>query len=128
MRGIDPYWKPPAGEYETIEGSIADLEAKTQAAEAHISQLATEGIGTGQFACEYIPAQSPGRLNAADRAENNKNGDAYGCHTCGTSDPGTPSGNWVGDHNPQARSTFSEPHKEYIRSVSHVARDRAARS
>ena len=100
MRSIDPYWKPPAGAYETIEGSIADLEAKTQAAEAHITALASQGIGPGPFACEYIPAQGPGRLNAAARAENDENGDEYGCHTCGTLDAGTPSGSWIGDHQP----------------------------
>ena len=100
MRNIDPYWKPTPGLYETIEGGIADLQAKTQEAEAHISELAREGIGPGQFACESIPAQGPGRLNADARTQNNKNGDQYGCQTCGTDNPGTPSGNWVGDHQP----------------------------
>jgi hypothetical protein len=100
MRSIDPYWKPPAGAYETIEGGIADLAAKTQAGEAHIAELASKGIGPGPFACEYIDAQGPGRLNTEGRDDNNENGDEYGCHTCGTLEAGTPSGNWVGDHQP----------------------------
>jgi hypothetical protein len=100
MRTIDPYWRPTPGAYETIEGAIADLEAKTREAEAHISAQAKRGIGPGPFACESIPAPTSGQLSTAERAENNENGDEYGCHTCGTAAPGTPRGNWVGDHQP----------------------------
>jgi hypothetical protein len=114
MRNIDPYWRPPAGVYETIEGSIADLEAKTQAAETHTLELARDGIGPGPFACESIPAQGTGRLNAATRAENNENGNEYGCHTCGVREPGTPSGNWVGDHQPStALNIFGRAQRIY---------------
>ena len=103
MRTIDPYWRPKPGAYETIEGAIADLEAKTREAEAHIAAQARKGIGPGPFACEYIPAPSSGRLSTAERAENNENGNQYGCHTCGTTVPGTRGGNWVGDHQPPTR-------------------------
>src|SRR5579872_4726844 len=42
---------------------------------------------------------SPGPT-ADQRKDIHSDGDQNGCHTCGTSDPGTKSGNWVGDHQP----------------------------
>ncbi len=115
VRNLDPYWKPTPGAYETIEGGIADLEAKTAEAEAYISQLAADGIGAGPFACESIPARGPGRyLNAAERAQNNENGDEYGCQTCGADNSGIPSGNWVGDHQPPSGlNIFGSPQRIY---------------
>lgn len=55
-------------------------------------------IGPGPFARQSIPAgpsPNPGRVQ---RRGVNETGDKYGCHTCGTKDPGTPNGNWVADH------------------------------
>jgi hypothetical protein len=120
VRIIDPYWRPTPGVYETIEGGIADLEAKAQEAQAHITQLAAKGIGPGPFACESIPARGPDRgLNTSEREQNNENGAEYGCHTCGTKTPGTPLGNWVGDHQPpNGLNIFGTPQRIYPQCLS----------
>ena len=55
----------------------------------------------GPHATEAIPARGPQRdFTAAERAEINRIGGQAGCHTCGTTSPGTRSGNFVPDHQP----------------------------
>ncbi|MEO3809909.1 polymorphic toxin-type HINT domain-containing protein [Sphaerisporangium sp. B11E5] len=55
----------------------------------------------GPYAEEWIPARDKGRQWTQDEVDqNNRNGDHFGCHTCGTRDPGTPRGTWVKDHQP----------------------------
>lgn len=57
--------------------------------------------GLGKHAGESIPARSAARdFTAAERAEVNAIGAKTGCHTCGTTNPGTRSGNFVPDHQP----------------------------
>ena len=51
----------------------------------------------GPFAGEGIPTSS-GRATAGVQREINAAGSAGGCHICGTTNPGTISGNWVLDH------------------------------
>jgi hypothetical protein len=101
VRNFDPYWRPTPGLYATIEGKISDLEAQAQEAKARLAELASVGIGPGPFAGNSIPARGPSRnFFAAERAENNENGDESGCHTCGIKEPGTQLGNYVLDHQP----------------------------
>jgi RHS repeat-associated protein len=59
----------------------------------------TSTLKPGPNAKESIPAGT-GAPTAAEQREINKIGDQNGCHTCGTTTPGTKSGNWVGDHQP----------------------------
>ena len=54
----------------------------------------------GPYARESVPVDGPGRPTAEQQRAVNRAGDQYGCHTCGTPDPGTKSGNWVLDHQP----------------------------
>jgi len=55
----------------------------------------------GPHAGESIPARSTSqRFTAAERTEMNRIGETTGCHTCGTTNPGTRSGNFVPDHQP----------------------------
>jgi len=55
----------------------------------------------GPFAGESIPARGPQpNFTAAERAQVNKIGETTGCHTCGTTNPGTKGGNFVLDHQP----------------------------
>ena len=99
VRRADPRWKPTPQAYETIEGEIAANEATTREAEARLYKLQGYGIGTGRYADESIPARGSDRnFTAAERAEINRIGRTTGCHTCGTKDPGTPSGNFIPDH------------------------------
>jgi hypothetical protein len=101
VRNFDPYWQPTPGLYATVEGKITDLEAKAQEARARLAELASVGIGPGPFAGNSIPARGPGRdFTADERAKINEIGAETGCHTCGTSDPGTLSSNFVCDHQP----------------------------
>ncbi len=114
VRDIDPYWKPPTSMYEGIEGAIADLRMKTGAAEAHILDMMAKGIGPGEFVGESIPARGPGPINTKEQEQNNENGDEYGCHTCGRKDPGTKSGDWVGDYQPpSALNIFGRAQRIY---------------
>jgi hypothetical protein len=99
VRELEPRWKPRPSAYETVEGEIAANEAAARQALDRIFELQRRGIGLGPFAVESQPARGPGRKWTAEEIrENNRIGRTYGCHTCGTKDPGTPSGNFIGDH------------------------------
>jgi RHS repeat-associated protein len=68
----------------------------------HLSKNST--LSPGEHAGESIPARGPQRdFRAGERAEVNRIGGETGCHTCGTSQPGTKSGNFVPDHQPPNR-------------------------
>lgn len=55
----------------------------------------------GPFADGSIPARGKGQtFTQAERDKVNDIGYTSGCHTCGTKDPGTKSGNFVPDHQP----------------------------
>jgi hypothetical protein len=55
----------------------------------------------GPYAAESIPARSKGRDWTQDEIDqNNRNGNYFGCHTCGTLEPGNRRGTWVKDHWP----------------------------
>ena len=55
----------------------------------------------GPHAGEGVPARGPGRdFTQGERDKVNEQGRDTGCHTCGTTDPGTKSGNFVPDHQP----------------------------
>lgn len=58
------------------------------------------GVGVGPYAGGSIPAGPTPRPTAEQQKGINDLGGTFGCHTCGTTDPGTKSGNWVGDHQP----------------------------
>jgi hypothetical protein len=57
-------------------------------------------VGPGPNAGTPIPAGPSPTPTADQQGQINQEGDINGCHTCGTTDPGTKSGNWVGDHQP----------------------------
>jgi RHS repeat-associated protein len=69
----------------------------------------------GPFARESIPAQSTAQtFTAAERARINQIGSQSGCHTCGTTNPGTRSGNFVPDHQPPtALNASGQPQQLY---------------
>jgi hypothetical protein len=101
VRELDPTWRPTPSIRETVEGQIAAARAETREAQARLSELASAGIGPGPHAGESIPARGPERdFTAAERREINRIGSETGCHTCGTLEPGTKSGNFVLDHQP----------------------------
>lgn len=69
----------------------------------------------GPHAGESIPARGPGRdFTPGEREQVNEIGRETGCHTCGTTDPGTKSGNFVPDHQPpSATNTDGSPQRLY---------------
>ena len=58
-------------------------------------------LSPGPHADESIPARSPQpKFTREERTKMNDAGRKSGCHTCGSTDPGTRSGNFVPDHQP----------------------------
>jgi hypothetical protein len=101
VREVDPTWRPRPSSYETVEGLIRTYNAEAREAQDRVRQLAQAGIGPGHFARESIRARSPDTdFTAAERNEMNRIGRAFGCHTCGSLEPGTGMGNFVLDHQP----------------------------
>jgi len=69
----------------------------------------------GEHAGESIPARGPDRdFTPEERKKINEIGNTTGCHTCGSTDPGTRSGNFVPDHQPpSATNTTGKPQRLY---------------
>jgi RHS repeat-associated protein len=64
----------------------------------------TTTLRPGSNAGRSIPA-SGARATSSERAQVAKIGQKTGCHTCGTKDPGTQSGDFVPDHQPPSKLT-----------------------
>jgi RHS repeat-associated protein len=67
----------------------------------------------GPFAEGSVPSGGPGSVSLAEQRGVNSLGGQFGCHSCGASEPGTPSGNWVGDHQPVSRWADGQPQDLY---------------
>jgi hypothetical protein len=115
VQELDPNWRPTPSLTETVEGEIAAAQAEAHEAEARSAELGRIGIGPGPFADESIPARGPARDFApSERSEINRIGSRTGCRTCGTVVPGTPSGNFVPDHQPPSgQNPLSRPQRLY---------------
>jgi hypothetical protein len=101
VREIEPNWRPKPSAYENVEGLIRTYEAEARQAEARLGELASVGVCPGPFAAGSIPARGPERnFTTPEREKINRFGYETGCHTCGTRDPGTRSGNFILDHQP----------------------------
>ncbi|MCL6507180.1 MAG: hypothetical protein K6T59_09155 [Bryobacteraceae bacterium] len=86
-----------------------DVAAPTRPTPAHPT------FQPGPFAGESIPARSPAQVfTPAEHAAINRIGQTTGCHTCGTTNPGTKTGNFVPDHQPpSALNTNNAPQQLY---------------
>lgn len=101
VKDLDPTWKPQRSVTDptSANGAIAIRRGEASEAEGRLRELARQGLGPGPFAKESIPARSPSRRFTIDeRREINRIGSETNCHTCGSATPGTPSGNFVPDH------------------------------
>lgn len=73
----------------------------------------------GPFARESIPAHR-GKPTAAEQQQVNELMNKHGCHTCGTKDPGTKSGNAIADHQPAqalGEPTIFLPHCNHCKAI-----------
>lgn len=101
VRQYQPNWKPTPQLVSTIEGQIAGYQAAAREAQARSLVLQSQGLGVGRYAVESVPSLGPGRnLRTWQRAEGNRIGNLYGCHTCGAKTPGTVNSSWILDHQP----------------------------
>ena len=91
------------------DGGAQNDNGDTQPAVDSPSDSASEStLKPGPHAGESIPARGPGRdFTPGERGEINEIGKETGCHTCGTKDPGTKSGNFVPDHQPPSAANPS---------------------
>jgi len=67
------------------------------------SAAAAAKVGPGPFSKGSIPAGPSAKPTAAQQRKINALGQKNGCHTCGTKQPGTKTGNFVGDHQPPTK-------------------------
>lgn len=112
VRKVDPKWRPTPQFYETVEGYIRANEATTLQARFRIFELRGTPVGPGPFAREWVPAPPTNRrLTRAEQEAINRLGRKFGCHRCGNINPGTPSGNFVGDH--QMSKSIGTPTRIY---------------
>lgn len=99
VRKVDPEWRPPAQAYSTVEGLISANRAIENEARRHIFERLNTGTGVGLNAREWIPAPPTNRrLTRAEQREIDRIGREWGCHRCGRTESGTPSGSFIGDH------------------------------
>jgi hypothetical protein len=95
-----PDYRPSQSDINRIDLEI--VKALQRAPGAIDTQAS--GIGIGSFAAESIPARSVGRnWTEAERAEINRIGYRYGCHSCGSREPGLDRENFFMDHQPATR-------------------------
>ena len=103
---VQPAFTPANEEQQQGQQAANAVMLVAPVAEAGATAL-VEAVGTGTrveaaaAAATDVPTSIPAgptaRPTAAQQAAINEMGDAHGCNTCGTSNPGTQSGNWVGD-------------------------------
>ncbi len=81
---------------------------------ADITKVST--LEPGPFATQSIPARGNAPLTTAERGQIDAIGRTSGCHTCGTTNPGTPNGRFIGDHQPpSALATPTEVYPHCLR-------------
>lgn len=96
---VDANWKPPAQLYSTVDGLISAYRTIEHAARFRIFELSGMRAGLGPYAAEWLPAPTTRRrLNRQEQQELDRIGRKYGCHWCGSKDPGTSRGSHIGDH------------------------------
>jgi RHS repeat-associated protein len=100
---------------EAVGSGVATLGVSAYMGQTGSSAKAAEigeGAGTeGGMAQKAVPESIPAgpslRPTPAQQSAIDEMGEAHGCHTCGADSPGTKSGHWVGDHQPE---TALNPH------------------
>jgi hypothetical protein len=126
VQEIEPSWRPRPSAYETVEGMIRAHQADAVQASERLIEL-MYFTGPGRFAAEWVPAPAPGRrLTQAGQRRLNQIGSLRGCYTCGTFNPGTRTGNYIGDH--QRPTALGRPlaHLSSVPSLQQLSRRQGA--
>ena len=89
----------PAPQAKAAGAVIGGAGTVTRALDGEGAASPPSTLKPGPNAGGSVPA-SGSKITLGEQQQVNKIGDAGGCHTCGTTTPGTKSGNWVGDHQP----------------------------
>lgn len=115
VRDADPNWRPTPNLYENVEGEIAANLAQLREANARYSELQRTAKAPGEFANQSLPSDGTNRnFSVEARRQINEFGYRDGCRTCGSREPGTPSGNFVPDHQPPiSRNPLGSPMRLY---------------
>lgn len=82
-----------------VKGAVFFVAKKAGRAIAKGVTKKSDTLRPGPFAKDSIPAHR-GRPTASEQKQVNELMNKHGCHTCGTKDPGTKSGNAIADHQP----------------------------
>jgi hypothetical protein len=115
-----PDWRPSQRDIDRIEEELIRARQRTPGA----VDTQASGIGIGPFARESIPARSGKRdFSEEERIEVTRLGYLYGCHTCGTRDPGTGTGYFTLDHQRATRlNPFGEGQRLFPQCLSCMRR------
>ena len=124
---LDVSWAV-AGDTLRLVGLVAPLAAGARSSAAsRAAQLSDDVHPTfqpGPHAGKSIPARSSSQeFTAAERARINKIGSESGCHTCGTTNPGTKSRNFVPDHQPVSSLNSSNASQRLYPQCIHCSRE-----
>ncbi|WOP51425.1 RHS repeat-associated core domain-containing protein [Xanthomonas euvesicatoria] len=94
-----------------IVGAVGEVGYKIYQANSQPEDKQSTGpktLAPGEHAGDSIPARGPERdFTDGEREQVNEIGGKTGCHTCGTTDPGTKRGNFVPDHQPPSKANPS---------------------
>ena len=109
---VDPNWKPPAQAYSTVEGLISANRSIELEARFRLFQLLGTRAEPGPYAREWVPAPATNRrLDRSEQSQIDRLGRKWGCHRCGSRDPKSPSGPFIGDH--QVPKSMGTPTRIY---------------
>ncbi len=112
VRKLEPNWKPPAQAYSTVEGLISANRSIELEARFRMFQLVGTRAEPGPYAREWVTAPVTNhRLNRFEQWQVDRLGRKWGCHRCGSTDPKTPSGSFIGDH--QVPKSIGTPTRIY---------------
>jgi len=89
-----------AGCAPAVRVATSIIEAEMSTAQEEVT-TPDSTLEPGPFAGDSVPARGPDRnFTPEERNGINQIGNDTGCHTCGTKNPGTKTGNFVPDHQP----------------------------
>jgi RHS repeat-associated protein len=101
QRSLNTFTSAAGASFSSSFHSLTSLFSKSSSSAPAASSDKPSTLAPGPHAGEGTPARSGDRnFTPGERGAVNAEGTETGCHTCGTTDAGTKSGNFVPDHQP----------------------------